>query len=381
MPDRLGAMEARAPERWTEVTVETDSALSDERFDLVEETSRALQEVADLDAVLAVALESVVPSLASLAVLVLEQNPGAPRVEVAHARPEEEPRLRREVTASSRRHPSAPLATTPSKVTLLPLDPDRHRQFLPGQRHRWPREGPAAVVRRRLSHRGRAPGERQDDRRDRARPDRSRASLSMPPTTPRRRCWDTASRWRWNRRCCGRTSRPRSTGGRSWARPCTSGSGCSTAAWWGAAVVDGHRPPDRHGQSRLRPAAWIRRPREPGGAAVLGAAAPERAREPEEWRSGRKGKVYETVHRRFDGTTLPVLVSVTPLDNQEESRLLRGDGAGPHRPQAYRGAASAGPADGSRRPVGRRRGARSEQHDDDHPGLQRSARAGSGRHG
>jgi signal transduction histidine kinase/CheY-like chemotaxis protein len=39
--------------------------------------------------------------------------------------------------------------------------------------------------------------------------------------------------------------------------------------------------------------------------------------QPEKWRSGRKGKGYETVHRRFDGTSVPVLVSVTPLDNRK----------------------------------------------------------------
>ena len=71
--------------------METDSPLSEERVQLVEETSRALQEAVELEAVLSVALESVVPTLAELAVLVLDEAPGAPRVEVAHVRPDLHP--------------------------------------------------------------------------------------------------------------------------------------------------------------------------------------------------------------------------------------------------------------------------------------------------
>ena len=73
--------------------METDSPLSEERVHLVEETSRALQEAVELDTVLRVALESVVPALADLAVLVLDETPGGPRLEVAHARRSLAPRL------------------------------------------------------------------------------------------------------------------------------------------------------------------------------------------------------------------------------------------------------------------------------------------------
>jgi hypothetical protein len=98
-------------------TMEADSALSEERVHLVEQASRALQEAVELDAVLRVALESVVPALADLAVLVLDETPGGPRLDVAHLRRELEPRLRREVTpwtaSAAPRTPTHAKAATP----------------------------------------------------------------------------------------------------------------------------------------------------------------------------------------------------------------------------------------------------------------------------
>jgi len=46
---------------------------------------------------------------------------------------------------------------------------------------------------------------------------------------------------------------------------------------------------------------------------------PDRAREPEDWWSDTEGMAYETVHLRSDGTTVPVLVSVTPLDDAKHT--------------------------------------------------------------
>jgi hypothetical protein len=82
------------------LAVAKDSPVGQNRLRLVEQTSQALQGAVELEAVLSVTLKSLVPGLADLAVLVLDERAGGPRVEAAHARPSMTPRLRREVARS-----------------------------------------------------------------------------------------------------------------------------------------------------------------------------------------------------------------------------------------------------------------------------------------
>ena len=100
---------------------------------------------------------------------------------------------------------------------------------------------------------------------------------------------------------------------------------------------------------------------------------PERADEPVGWQSESNAPVYESLHIRADGSLFPVLTNVTLTDCRSRWRFIRHHGSGPHRAQAGRGEASSRPASRSGRPAGRRSSARSEQHDDHHPGIQRPA--------
>ena len=88
-------------------------------------------------------------------------------------------------------------------------------------------------------------------------------------------------------------------------------------AWWGAAVVDGtDRRIDMVNPAFARLHGYDE-PASLAGRLFSELLPPDRAGEPEEWPSGTEGKAYETVHLRPDGTTVPVLVSVTPLDDRK----------------------------------------------------------------
>ena len=68
-----------------------------DRQPLLDATGRALRGAVELKAVARVALDAVVPGLADLAVLVVTDTEGVPRVEAAHVRPSMVPLLEREV--------------------------------------------------------------------------------------------------------------------------------------------------------------------------------------------------------------------------------------------------------------------------------------------
>ena len=88
-------------------------------------------------------------------------------------------------------------------------------------------------------------------------------------------------------------------------------------AWWGAAIVDGiDRRIDsvNHAFARLH---GFSEPSELTGQLFEELLPPERAAELQQWQSGPDGQLYQSVHRRTDGTTVPVLVNVTPMDDGE----------------------------------------------------------------
>ena len=154
-----------------------------------------------------------------------------------------------------------------------------------------------------------------------------------------------------------------------------------SAAWWGAAVVDAEdqrietaNPAFARLHGFPEPADLVGRP--------FGDLLPtDRLVELEQWRAYEGGSVYESEHRRPDGSLVPVLVERDAAVRRSPDRLLRRDGAGPQRSQADRGAAAPGPAHGGGGPPRGRRRARSEQYDDHHPRLQRSAEPGGAHRG
>ena len=297
------------------VTMETDSALSQERIQLVEETSRALEEAVELDSVLRVALESAVPTLADLAVLVLDQTAGGPRLEVEHARRELAPRLHREVTASleTLRHAAHSycredrnshwIPDVASSPTLSGTGSDDHlrgllRSFdvrsliVVGLRAGGRVIGGLALARSVTGEPFRAADFATAEVLGR------RIALALESSLPAGEDLDVE---------LDRRSRV-GEAKHKWSR-------VFELAWWGTAVVDGidlrivtANPAFARMHGYDDPASLAGRP-------YSEMLPPDRALEQEEWRSGTEGRVYETVHLRSDGTAVPVLVSVTPLSD------------------------------------------------------------------
>jgi PAS domain S-box-containing protein len=300
------------------VPMETDSPLSESRVHLVEETSRALQEAVELDAVLRVAMESVVPALADLAVLVLDETPDGPRLEVAHGRRELAPRLRREVTASldsirrvalsntrAGRHSRWIPAVTTSSAVLGTGGDDRLGGLLRSFEVRS-----LIVVGLRAS--GRAIGGLALGRSETGEPFRA-ADFATAQVLGRRIALALESAM-LQENLELEIDRPSRTGEamHKWSR-------VFDLAWWGAALVDG----TDHRIDTVNPAfARLHGYDEPAslaGRLFSDLLPPDRAQQPEDWWSDTEGMAYEAVHLRADGTAVPVLVSVTPLGDHEHS--------------------------------------------------------------
>jgi two-component system, cell cycle sensor histidine kinase and response regulator CckA len=299
--------------------METDSPLSEERVHLVEEMSRALEEAVALDAVLRVALESVVPALADLAVLVLDETPDGARLEVAHGRRELAPRLRREVTAS---------LDNIRRVALSNAREGRHSRWIPavtsssvplgagtgderlGDLLRSFEVRSLIVVGLRAS--GRAIGGLALGRSGTGEPFRA-ADFSTAQVLGRRIALALESAMLQENLELGLDRRSRTGEAmHKWSR-------VFDLAWWGAAVVDGtDRRIDTVNPAFARLHGYGE-PADLAGRLFSELLPPDRAREPEEWWSDTEGVAYETVHLRSDGTTVPVLVSVTPLDDHKQS--------------------------------------------------------------
>jgi PAS domain S-box-containing protein len=295
------------------VMMEAESPLGEERAQLVEKTSRALQEAVELDGVLRVALESVVPTLADLAVLVLDETPGGSRLEVAHVRRELAPRLRREVTAS---------LESIRRAAHVNSREGRHSRWFPAVTTSSPRFGTGSddrlgdllhsfdvrsliVVALRAS--GRAIGGLALARSETGAPFRA-ADFAIAQVLGRRIALALESAMLQahleleidRRSMVGEAMH-------KWSR-------VFDLAWWGAAVVDGiDRRIDTVNPAFARMHGY-RDPASLAGRLFAEVLPSDRALEPELWRSGTDGRAYESVHLRSDGTTLPVLVSVTPLD-------------------------------------------------------------------
>ena len=262
-----------------------------------------------------------------------------------------------------------------SRRSLLPLDPHRHRHLRPlRHQQRRPPRGPCSTP----STSGRSSSSRFGRAAERSAGWRSAARRPAAVSGRRLRHGAGAGPPRRARGGVGaaagasRGSRPASRVGEAlhkWIR-------VFYVAWWGAAVVDGTDQRIEAVNPAFARLHGYDEPASLAGGSFADLLPPERAGELGAVARPSGGQAYESDHLRPDGTPVPVLVSVTPLDDGEHSRLVRGDGPGPHRPQADRGAAAPGPADGGGGPAGRRRRARSQQHDDDHPRLQRPAGPG-----
>ena len=292
--------------------MEINPKISEERLRLVDETSCALEAAVEFESVLTVSLEAMVPRLADLAVLVLDAH-GGTRVEVAHVRPGTKSLLRRDVAASLEairhaaalsvregRHSRWISTVTDTSVRMVTRREPRLESLL----HSFDVRS-LIIVSLRAS--GRTIGGLALARSDNDEPFRAgdfataqvmgrRIALKLESTMLREELEHGLEQYSGVSEAIHK-----------WIR-------VFDLAWWGAALVDGV---DRRIDA-VNP-AFARLHGYPDAGSLSGRhyaelLPPGRAGELEEWRAGEDAKVYETVHLRQDGTMVPVLVSVTSLD-------------------------------------------------------------------
>ena len=294
--------------------MEADSQLSEAQVQLVEKASRALHEAVELDTVLRVALASVVPGLADLAVLVLDETPGGPRLEVAHLRPVLASRLRREVKASleSIRRAARSNSHEGSHSRWIPTVTSCSSRFDTGTDDRLGgllrSFGVRSLIVVGLRASGKAIGGLALARSETDEPFGA-ADFATAQVLGRRIALALESAMLQENLEVEIERRSRvGEAMHKWSR-------VFDLAWWGAAVVDGtDRRIDTVNPAFARMHGFPD-PESLAGRLFSELLPPDRIEEPEEWRSGTQGKVYETVHLRRDGSVVPVLVSVTPLDD------------------------------------------------------------------
>jgi PAS domain S-box-containing protein len=287
---------------------------SEGKAEIVELTSRTLREAAGYESVVKVALQSVVPAMADLAVLVLDEESGGTRIEVAQRGDGPSFRLRRDVRSAleSIRHvasahvregrysrwiPSVTSATSRSidagdgRLTALLRDFNVRSFIAIALRSGGRTIGGLALAR---SETGEpfAPTDFAT-----AQVLGSRIALAL----------ESAS---LEEELRSEIELHPSLGEalHKWVR-------VFELAWWGAAVVDGV---DRRIDT-VNP-AFARLHGYDGPASLRGRLysdllSSDRSAEPRHWPVAPEGRSYETVHRKADGGTIPVLVSVTPLES------------------------------------------------------------------
>jgi PAS domain S-box-containing protein len=298
--------------------VETDLMLTPDRLVLLDESGRALREAVEFKAITRIALETVVPALADVAVLVVNDADGSPRMEAAHVRPGMVPIVEREVRAAM---------DALTRVATASVREGRHARWVPAVTDtsaRFLTRGDRrltslinlldlrSLIVVSLRSGGRTLGALALGRSDTPTPFRS-AEYAMFQVLARRVAVavEGALLHQDLREGLGRA--PALTEVlEKWIR-------VFYAAWWGAAIVDGvdHRieaanPAFARLQGLKDPADLVGRP-------FADLLPPERLTDLEQWRHFGAGTPYESEHRRPDGSLVPVLVSVTPLSDESRS--------------------------------------------------------------
>jgi PAS domain S-box-containing protein len=287
--------------------------VSERLTQVVERASGALQSAAGYDSVVRVALDAVVPGLADLAVLLLDGESGDTRIEVTHRRAGSKSRLRNHVVAAldavnqaATTHARAghyshwlPLVTKAS-VRSVGRGDERLAALLGDLEVR-------SLVVVALRSGGRTLG--------------GLALARSGTTTPFTLEEFAAAKVLASRIALGLESaalqetlrseieeRPRlGEALHKWIR-------VFDLAWWGAAVVDGV---DRRIDTVNPAFARLHGYDDPAtlrGTLYSELLPDDRIAEPEAWGGDLQGQPYETVHRKSDGGSVPVLVSVTPLE-------------------------------------------------------------------
>ena len=340
--------EVEQVEQWMS-RVDPELSLPPDRLELLEESNRALRGAVELAAIARATLDVIVPALADLAVLVVSDGQGHPRVDVAHVRARATPLLEREVRGAM------------DAITTAAVGNVRD-----GRYSRWIPTVTDTAARFMT----------QGDRR----------LVSLLHTFDVRSLIVVALRSggrTFGALAIGRSETPGSFRGPEYAvaqvlarrvavaveaallqQGMNEGLGRAPAVaevldkwirvFYAGVVGSGgggrSRSPDRDGQPCVRPSARVRDPASLAGRPFADLLPPERVRRARSsggpTRGGQRLRVGPPSRGRHPGAGAGQRHAA---DRREPSRLVRGDGAGPHRSQAHRGAAAPRPADGGRR--------------------------------
>jgi two-component system, cell cycle sensor histidine kinase and response regulator CckA len=295
--------------------VNSELPLNPDRQLLLDATGRALREAVELETIVRIALDAVVPALADLAVVVVADKEGPPEVEVAHVRPSAASLLKREVRGALE-----PLTRT----ALASAREGRHARWVPNVTDasaRFVTHGDRRVTS--LLHTfdvrslivvslrsgGRTLGALALARSETPGPFRSAEYASVQVLA--RQVAVALERALLNqglREGLGRASALAEVL-RKWIR-------VFHAAWWGAAVVDAADQRIEAANPAFARLHGYQEPVDLVGRSFADLLPAERQVELEQWRAYAGGTVYESEHSRPDGSVVPVLVSVTPLSDR-----------------------------------------------------------------
>jgi two-component system, cell cycle sensor histidine kinase and response regulator CckA len=322
-------MPARLPVQQDNVTLKKSNSggkpvetnPTEKRVSLVEETTSALQASAEFEAVLDVSLKAIVPRLADLAVLVVSEPHGGVRIEVAHVRPSMAVKLRRDVTASLDSIRQACEANTREGrySRWLPVISETALRFVTRRDPQLEKLAHSLdlrsliVVSLRASGRtlgGLALGRVEDGRQF------SSADFGTAQVLGRRIALAIESAALQEELQHEIDARPGVTEAiRKWIR-------VFDLAGWGAAVVDGvDRRIETVNPAFARLHGYVD-PASLTGRLFSELLPQDRAQELDQWPKESGGRVYETVHRRSNGDTVPVLVSVTPMGGSTDGSYV-----------------------------------------------------------
>ncbi len=293
--------------------VERSAVLPSVRTQLVEETSRALETATGLEAVVKVALNTMVLGIADLGVLVLDHAPDGHRVELIHARSHLTPHARNRIseTLEGILASAIPREREGRTARWIPSVTDASLGFAA---HGDQSVGPLlreldirSLMTVALRTGGRTIGGIALARSSASEPFHA-ADFATAQVLGRRIALAIDAAWLEDSlRLAPRPSTGLGDAIQKWAR-------VFDLSWWGAALVDGV---DRRIDTVNPAFAKLHGYRDPASLAgrLFSELLPaDRVAEPAEWWSEGEAKVYESVHLRRDGVAVPVLVSVTPLD-------------------------------------------------------------------
>ena len=298
--------------------MESDQLLTPDRLAVLDESGRALKRAVEFEAITRIALESVVPALADLAVLVVNAGFESPRVDVAHVRPGMVPMLEREVRAAM---------DELTRVATANLHEGRHARWVPAVSDataRFLTRGDRrltslinifdlrSLIVVSLRSGGKTFGALALARSDTPSPFRS-SEYALAQVLARRVAVAAEGA------LLNQDLREGLGGAPALAEVLDKWIRVFYAAWWGAAIVDGVDYRIETANPAFARLHGLKDPADLVGHPFADLLPPEHLNDLEQWSRYGADSPYESEHRRQDGSLVPVLVSVTPLSNESQS--------------------------------------------------------------